>query len=69
MPWSRSSSRLSGKVLSGLVKVVVTAGDLKAAFLAGGSPASPIEMKARFEGYVDGLARGEDPAKVRVVLE
>jgi len=57
------------EVLSGLVKVVVTAGDLKAALLAGGSPASPIEMKARFEGYVDGLAKGEDPAKVRVVLE
>ena len=57
------------EVLSGLVKVVVTTGDLKAALLAGGSPASPIEMKARFEGYVDGLARGEDPAKVRVVLE
>ena len=57
------------EVLSGLVKVVVTAEDLKVALLAGGSPASPPEMKARFEGYLDGLARGEDPAKVRVVLE
>ena len=47
----------------------MTAEDLKAALLAGGSPASPVEMKARFEGYLDGLARGEDPAKVRVVLE
>ena len=57
------------EVLSGLVKVVVTAGDLKAALLAGGSPASPPEMKARFEGYLDSLAKGEEPAKVRVVLE
>ena len=57
------------EVLSGLVKVVVTAEDLKAALLAGGSPASPPEMKARFEGYLDDLAKGEDPAKVRVVLE
>ena len=57
------------EVLSGLVKVVVSAEDLKAALLAGGSPASPIEMKARFEGYLDGLAKGDDPAKVRVVLE
>ena len=57
------------EVLSGLVKVVVTAEDLKAALLAGGSPTSPTEMKARFEGYLDGLAKGEDPAKVRVVLE
>ena len=57
------------EVLSGLVKVVVTAEGLKAALLAGGSPASPPEMKVRFEGYLDGLAKGEDPAKVRVVLE
>ena len=57
------------EVLSGLVKVVVTSENLKAALLAGGSPASPAEMKARFEGYLDGLAKGEEPAKVRVVLE
>lgn len=57
------------EVLSGLVKVVVTAEDLKAVLLAGGSPASPIEMKARFVGFLDGLAKGQDPAKVRVVLE
>ena len=57
------------EVLSGLVKVAVTAEDLKAALLAGGSPASPTEMKTRFERYIDGLAKGEDPAKVRVVLE
>ena len=57
------------EVLSGLVKVVVTAEDLKAALLAGGSPASPAEMKKRFEGYLDGLVKGEEPAKVRVVLE
>ena len=31
------------EVLSGLVKVVVTAEDLKTALLAGGSPASPTE--------------------------
>ena len=57
------------EVLSGLVEVVVTAGDVKAALLAGGSPASPAEMKSRFEGYPDGLTKGEEPAKVRVVLE
>ena len=56
-------------VLSGLVKVVVTAKELKAALLTGGSPASPAEMKRRFERYLDGLSKGEEPAKVRVVLE
>ena len=57
------------EVLSGLVKVVVTAEDLKAALLAGGSPASPAEMKRRFEGYLDRLTKGEEPARVRVVVE
>ena len=57
------------EVLSGLVKVVVTADDLKAALLDGGSPASPVEMKTRFEGYLDGLTKGKEPSKVRVVLE
>ena len=57
------------EVLSGLVKVVVTTGDLKAALLTGGSPASPAEMKKRFEAYLDGLTKGEESAKIRVVLE
>ena len=57
------------KILSGLVKVVVTAEDLKATLLAGGSPVIPVEMKKRFEGLLDGLTKGEEPAKVRVVLE
>ena len=52
-----------------LLKAVVTAEDLKAVLLAGASPTSPPEMKARFEEYLDSLAKGEDPAKVRVVLE
>ena len=57
------------EVLSGLVKVVVTVEDLKAALFAGGSPPSPAELKRRFEGYLDGLTKGEEPAKVRAVLE
>ena len=57
------------EVLSGLVKVVVKAEDLRAALLAGGSPASPSEMKKRFERHLDDLAKGKEPSKVRVVLE
>jgi hypothetical protein len=57
------------EVLSGLVKVVVKAEDLRAALLTGGSPASPAEMKKRFERYLDDLAKGKEPSKVRVVLE
>ena len=66
---TRTTSGWCREVLPGLVKVVVTSEDLKAALLAGGSPASPAEMKRRFEGYLDQLTKGEEPARVRVVLE
>ena len=42
---------------------------LRAALLAGGSPATPAEMKKRFEEYLDGLTKGKEPGKVRIVLE
>jgi len=35
----------------------------------GGSPATPAEMKKRFEEYLDELTRGHEPGKVRIVLE
>ena len=57
------------EALSGLVKVVVNTADLKAALLEGGSPASPPEIKVRFDNYLNRLSTGQDPAKVRVVLE
>ncbi|GIV04203.1 MAG: hypothetical protein KatS3mg015_3033 [Fimbriimonadales bacterium] len=57
------------EVLSGLVKVVVKTEDLRAALLKGGSPATPAEMKKRFEEYLDELTKGHEPGKVRIVLE
>ena len=58
-----------GEVLSGLRKVSVKTADLRAALLSGGSPATPAEMKKRFEEYLDELVRGKEPDKVRIVLE
>ena len=57
------------EVLSGLVKVPVKSANLRAALLAGGSPATPEEMKKRFDDYLDELTRGNEPGKVRIVLE
>ncbi len=57
------------EVLSGLTKVSVKTEDLRAALLAGGSPATPAEMKKRFEEYLDELTKGKEPGKVRIVLE
>ena len=56
-------------VLSGLQKVSFTAKDLRAALLSGGSPATPAEMKGRFNAYLDDQVKGKDPSQVRIVLE
>ena len=57
------------EVLSGLQKVPVNTADLRAALLSGGSPATPAEMKKRFEEYLDEITKGKEPGKVRIVLE
>jgi hypothetical protein len=57
------------EVLSGLMKVEVKAEHLKAALLKGGSPATPAEMKKRFEEFLAQLTKGKDLTKVRIVLE
>jgi len=57
------------EALLGLTKVVIRAEDLRAALLAGGSPATPAELKKRFEEYVDRLTTGKEPGKVRLVVE
>ena len=58
-----------GEVLSGLQKVQVKTANLRAALLSGSSPATPAEMKKRFEDYLDELTKGMDTGKVRIVLE
>lgn len=57
------------EVLSGLIKVSVSSEELRKALLSGGSPATPAEMKKRFEDYLDQLTKGKEPGKVRIVLE
>jgi succinate dehydrogenase flavin-adding protein (antitoxin of CptAB toxin-antitoxin module) len=57
------------EVLSGLQKVPIKVSDLREALLSGGSPVTPVEMKKRFEEYLDQLTKGKEPGKVRIVLE
>jgi hypothetical protein len=66
---SQSFIKALKDVLSGLIKVPVRLEDLKSAIFAGGSPATPEEMKNRFEAYIDRLSKGKEPGKVRIVLE
>ncbi len=57
------------EVLSGLTRVSVTGDELIKALQASSGPATPAEMKKRFDEFVDRLSKGKDPAKVRIVLE
>jgi hypothetical protein len=56
-------------VLSGLIKVVATVDDLQTALTSGGLPATPAEMKKRFDAYLDQLTKGKELRKIRIVLE
>ncbi len=57
------------EVLSGLVKVTVQTADLQKALQVSGGPATPAELKKRFEEYINQLIKGKDPAKVRLIIE
>jgi hypothetical protein len=57
------------EALSGLVKVTVNPRELQRALQVTGGPASPAEMKKRFEEYIDRITKGNDPIKVRIVME
>jgi hypothetical protein len=52
-----------------LVKVTIHSQELQNALRVTEGPATPAEMKKRFEEYIDLLTRGKDPAKVRIVME
>ena len=57
------------EALSGLAKVIIGTEDLKTALLSGGSPATISELKRRFDNYLSETSKGQDPSKVRIVLE
>jgi len=57
------------EVLSGLIRVTVTIPEIQKALRVSDGPATPSEMKKRFEEYIDSLTRGKDPAKVRIVVD
>lgn len=55
--------------LSGLVKVIINAQEIEKALQVTDGPATPSEMKKRFDIYIDQITRGKDPTKVRLVVE
>ncbi len=53
----------------GVNKVSLKPDALRTALLKGGSPATPAEMKKRFEEHLDDLTKGKEPSQVHLVLE
>ena len=57
------------EVLSGLEKILVTGDDIKKALLLGGSPATPEDLRERFELFLNERCKGKDASKLRFVVE
>ena len=57
------------QALTGLVKVTFNTTALQNALQATDGPATPAEMKQRFEDYIDSLTTDKDPTKVRIIME
>jgi hypothetical protein len=57
------------EALSGLDKVVVSGDDIRKALLQGGSPATPEDLRKRFEAFLTERCKGKDTTKLRFVVE
>ena len=57
------------EALSGLEKIGVTSEDIKNALLQGGSPATPDDLRKRFEAFLNERCKGKDASKLRFVVE
>ena len=57
------------EALSGLEKIGVSGDDIKKALLQGGSPATPDDLRKRFETFLNDRCKGKDTTKLRFVVE
>lgn len=55
--------------LSGLVKITINVHEMEKALQVTDGPATPSEMKKRFEAYIDQITKGKVLDKVRIVME
>jgi hypothetical protein len=57
------------EALSGLEKINVSSEDIRQALLQGGSPATPEDLRKRFESFLNDRCKGKDTTKLRFVVE
>jgi hypothetical protein len=57
------------EALSGLEKINVSGEDIRQALLLGGSPATPEDLRKRFEAFLNDRCKGKDTTKLRFVVD
>ncbi len=57
------------EALSGLEKINVSGEDIRQALLVGGSPATPEDLRKRFDSFLNDRCKGKDTTKLRFVVE
>jgi hypothetical protein len=57
------------EALSGLEKITVKTDELRKALLHGGSPATPEDLRKRFDTLISERGKGKDATKLRFVIE
>jgi hypothetical protein len=57
------------EALSGLEKIAVKGDEIKQALLQGGSPATPDDLRKRFDTFMNERCKGKDSTKLRFVIE
>lgn len=57
------------EALIGLEKINVTRDEIKTSLLLGGSPATPEDLRKRFDAFINERCKGKDTGKLRFVIE
>ncbi|GLQ55357.1 DUF6079 family protein [Devosia nitrariae] len=57
------------EALSGLEKINVSSSEIRQALLQGGSPATPEDLRRRFESFLNDRCKGKDTTKLRFIVE
>ncbi|MBF0213222.1 MAG: ATP-binding protein [Magnetococcales bacterium] len=68
-PLSQDFISAVGKALKGLDRIGIEENQLLKSLFADGAPATLDELRERFDRFLNGLVKGKEPGKVRIVLE
>ncbi|MFJ1300293.1 DUF6079 family protein [Pseudomonadota bacterium AL_CKDN230030165-1A_HGKHYDSX7] len=68
-PLTQEFANAVQEALSGLEKIEVKSDEIKQALLQGGSPATPDDLRKRFDALISDRSKGKDATKLRFVIE